>query len=108
MSLFDLTTDADSWLVAWLDVHAFQLVDDFTDDVIARKPVEAEHDEVQRDTGQLVSVDAVECERLVEHGVQRLTNHACLHLSNHNATDNNISYMLCLLRWLARTVYARV
>jgi len=82
MSLFDLATDADSRLVAGVDLHAFQLVDDLSDDVVAREPVETEHDEMQRNAGQLVGVDAVERKRLVEDRVQRLTNDARLHLSN--------------------------
>lgn len=87
MSLFDLATDADSGLVAGVDLHPFQLVDDLSDDVVARKPVETQHDEMQRDAGQLIGVDAVERECLVEYRIQRLTNDTRLHLSNDNTTN---------------------
>ena len=77
MTRHDLLGQGD-FLVAELD--AGERVHDLADDVVAGEAVEAERDEVQRHTAQLVVVDAVEREDLVVDRVQRFAQDARLHL----------------------------
>lgn len=61
-------------------VDGVERAEDLADDVVPRVSVEAEDDEMEGDGGQLVEVDAVECEVFVVDGVSGLAQHAGLHL----------------------------
>ena len=54
------------------EVDLCERVDDLSDDVVPREPVEAEHDEVESRRGELVGVEPVERELLVVRRVGRL------------------------------------
>ena len=77
MSWRYLAGDADFLLS---EVDASQWIDDFAYDVITGEAVEGEDDEVECDRSQLVHIDAVERKDLIVDRIQRLTEHAGLHL----------------------------